>query len=168
MGESLNPWVHILAATIWVGPQVFLVVAAIPAVRTIDDAKQRARAMRVLTTRFGYLALAAFVVLVITGVGRIYEDERGFGLPLDDLFDLRWGVIFQVKMTLVIITAILTALHAFVLGPRLLRMQEDATDGERVASLRRLSIIVSAVNALVAFGILFAAALLGSQWAVSG
>lgn len=168
MGEAVNPWIHITAAAIWVGPQVFLFIAAVPAVRSVDDAQQRARAMRVLTTRFGYLALAAFVVLLITGIGRMYEDERGYGLPLDELFDLRWGVIFQVKMTLVVITAVLTAIHAFVLGPRLLRMQEEEVDEERIASLRRLSIGASALNALVAFGILFAASLLGSQWAVSG
>jgi uncharacterized membrane protein len=168
MGEAVNPWLHIFAATVWVGPQVFLFVAAIPAVRTIEDAKERARVMRALTTRFGWLALAAFVLLVITGIGRIYEDERGFGLPLDELFDLRWGIIFQVKMTLVVITAVLTALHAFVIGPRLLRMQEESSDAAVVAQLRRLSIGVSAVNALVAFGILFCAALLSSTWAVSG
>jgi len=168
VGEAINPWLHIIAATIWVGPQVFLFVAAVPAVRTIEDARQRAQVMRVLTTRFGFLAMAAFVVLIVSGIGRVYEDERGFGLPLDELFDLRWGIIFQVKMTLVIITAVLTAAHAFVIGPRLLRMQEESTDEAQVASLRRLSIGVSAANALVAFGILFAAALLSSTWAVSG
>ena len=83
MGEAVNPWLHIVAATIWVGPQFFLFIAAIPAVRTIEDAQARARVMRVLTTRFGWLALGAILVLVITGVGNMYEHE----VALEDLFD---------------------------------------------------------------------------------
>lgn len=164
MGEAVNPWLHIVAATIWVGPQFFLFIAAIPAVRTIEDAQARARVMRVLTTRFGWLSLAAITVLVITGVANLYEHE----LAVEDLFDLRWGVVFQVKMTLVIVTVALTAAHAFVIGPRLLRMQEESTDEVRVASLRRTSIMVSAGNAFIALGIVFCAALMSSTWATSG
>jgi putative copper resistance protein D len=160
MGEAVNPWLHILAATVWVGPQIFLFVAAIPAVRSVEDAQQRARALRILTQRFGYLALAAFVVLLITGIGNMYEQDES----VDVLFDRRWGTIFEVKMTLVIITAALTALHAFVLGPRLMRMQEANQDEARVAGMRRVSIMVSAANALLAFGILFSASLLDSSW----
>ncbi len=164
MGEAVNPWLHILAATVWVGPQIFLFVAAIPAVRTIQDAQVRAQVMRTMTTRFGWLALAAILVLFITGIANIYEHE----VAVDDLFDLRWGVVFQVKMTLVIIAVALTALHAFIVGPRLLRAQEESSDEAEIASLRRMSIITSAVNAVVALAIVFCAALMGSSWAVSG
>jgi uncharacterized membrane protein len=162
MGEAINPWIHILAATIWVGPQVFLFVAAIPAVRTIADQRERARVMRVLTRRFGYLAWGALLVLVITGIGNMYEQD----VDLDILFDLNWGVIFQVKMTLVIITALLTAIHSFVIGPRMLAAQESVTNDTELASLRRFSIAVSAVNALIALGIVFCAALLDSTFAL--
>lgn len=164
MGEAVNPWLHILAATVWVGPQIFLFVAAIPAVRTIQDAQIRAQVMRTLTTRFGWLALAAILVLFITGIANLYEHE----LAVEDLFDLRWGVVFQVKMTLVIVAVSLTALHAFVVGPRLLRMQEESSDEAQVAKARRMSIIVSAVNVLVAIGIVFCAALMGSTWSTNG
>lgn len=162
MGEAVNPWLHILAATVWVGPQIFLFVAAIPAVRSIQDAKERARVMRIITTRFGYLAWGALVVLVITGIGNMYEHE----LDTDTLFDLNWGTIFEVKMTLVIATVVLTAVHSFVIGPRMLRMQESVTDESQIASMRRVSIIISAVNGLLALAILFCGALLASDFAL--
>ena len=76
MAEAINPWIHILAATIWVGPQVFLFVAAVPALRTVEDTQVRARAMRVLTTRFGYLAWGALAVLVVTGIDNLYEHDQ--------------------------------------------------------------------------------------------
>jgi len=162
MGEGVNPWLHVLAATIWVGPQVFLFVAAVPAVRTIEDVKERARLMRLITRRFGYLAWAAMIVLVITGVGNMYEDEYS----IDFLFDHNWGTIFEVKMTLVILTVVLTAVHSFILGPRLLDMQESVTDEAQLAPTRRLSIIISGVNGLLALGILFCAALLNTTFAL--
>ena len=162
MTEAFNPWFHILAATIWVGPQVFLFVAAVPAIRTVEDAQVRARIMRVLTTRFGWLAWGAMLVLVTTGIANLYEHA----LSVEELFELNFGIIFQVKMTLVILTVALTALHSFVIGPRLLSLQESVADQAQVASARRVSIIVSAGNLLLALGILFCAALLGSTFAL--
>ena len=162
MGEAVNPWIHILAATIWVGPQVFLFVAAVPAVRTIEDMQVRTRVMRVITTRFNYLAWGALTVLVITGIANLYEHD----LEIDQLFDVNFGVVFQVKMTLLIATVALTGLHSFVLGPRVLRMQESAVDTAEIAPVRRWSIIVSAVNMLLALGIVFCGALMSSSWAL--
>lgn len=162
MGEAVNPWVHILAATIWVGPQVFLFVAVVPAMRTVEDMQARARAMRVLTTRFGYLAWGAMAVLVITGIANLYEHD----LDIEALFDRNFGTIFEIKMTLVILTIVLTALHSFVLGPRVLRLQESVADETQIATVRRLSIIISAVNGLLALAILFLGALLGTTFAL--
>jgi uncharacterized membrane protein len=164
MGEAVNPWLHILAATIWVGPQFFLFLAAVPAVRTIEDARERAKVMRVMTTRFGYLAWGALAVLVLTGIGNLYEED----LDVDVLFDRNFGVIFQVKMTLLIITVVLTALHSFVIGPRMSALQESVTDESQLASMRRLSMIVSGVNLLVAVAIIFCGALLASTYALEG
>jgi len=164
MAEAFNPFLHILAATIWVGPQIFLFVAAVPAVRTLDDAKARAKVMRVITTRFGYLAWGAMIVLVITGIGNLYEHE----LDIDVLFDLNWGTIFEVKMTLVIATIVLTAVHSFVIGPRMLRLQESASSETDLGSLRRASIIISGINGLLALGILFSAALMNTTFALEG
>jgi uncharacterized membrane protein len=161
MGEALNPWLHILAATVWVGPQFFLFVAAVPAVRTIQDAQTRAQVMRVMTRRFGYLAWGALAVLVVTGIGNLYEED----LDVDALFDLNFGIIFQVKMTLLIITVALTALHSFVIGPRLSAMQESVADEAQIASMRRLSMAISGVNLLVAIAIIFCGALLASDFA---
>lgn len=162
MGEAVNPWVHILAATIWVGPQVFLFVAVVPAMRTVEDMQARARAMRVLTTRFGYLAWGAMAVLVITGIANLYEHD----LDTEALFDRNFGTIFEIKMTLVILTIVLTALHSFVLGPRVLRLQESVADEAQIARVRRLSIVISSVNGLLALAILFMGALLGTTFAL--
>jgi uncharacterized membrane protein len=73
MTESITPWIHILAATIWVGPQLFLFVASVPALRLIDDRATRVRVMRTTAVRFGYLAAAAMVVLVLCGISNLFQ-----------------------------------------------------------------------------------------------
>ncbi len=162
MGDAVNPWLHILAATIWVGPQVFLFAVAVPAVRTVADVKERARLMRLITTRFGYLAWGAMAVLIVTGIGNIFESDESTHF----LFHHHWGVIFQVKMALVVATIILTAAHSFVIGPRMLALQESVTDEAQIASMRRVSIIISSINGVLALGILFCAALLNTSFAL--
>ncbi|MGB2694895.1 MAG: DUF4149 domain-containing protein [Dehalococcoidia bacterium] len=164
MGEAVNPWLHILAATIWVGPQFMLFIAAVPAIRSVEDAQARARAMRILTTRFGFLAWGAMIVLVVTGIGNLYEND----LSVDVLFERNFGTIFQVKMTLVIIVVALTALHSFVIGPRVSRLQESAASEAELATARRLSMMISGVGLLLSLAILFCGALLASDFALKG
>src|SRR3990172_8926493 len=163
MGEAINPWLHVLAATIWVGPQVFLFVAAIPAIRTVEDAQARARAMRVVTSRFGWLGWGAMAVLVITGIGNLFEIA-----PVDpgDIWDLNYGAIFIAKMALTGAVIALTALHSFVIGPRMITLQESAADEAQVAAMRRVSIIVSGVGLVLSLGILSCAALLDTEFAL--
>jgi uncharacterized membrane protein len=162
MGEAINPWLHIVAAAIWVGPQFFLFIAAVPAVRTIEDTKERARVMRIITTRFGYLAWGALAVLVITGIANLYERDE----DVDFLFEQNFGWIFQVKMTLLIVVVALTALHSFVIGPRLARLQESVTDEAQIASMRRWSMVISGLGLLIALAIMFCGALLSSPYAL--
>lgn len=165
MAEAINPWLHILAATILVGPQFFLFVAAIPAIRTIEDARARAKAMRVVTTRFGYLAWGAIVVLVITGIGNLYEIA-----PVDvgKINDINYGKIFMVKMTLLIIVVALMALHSLVLGPRQMRMMEEGASEGDLASARRTSMMISGSTLLLTLAILFCAAMLHTDFALKG
>lgn len=163
MGEAFNPWLHVLAATIWVGPQIFLFVAAVPAIRTVEDAQARARAMRVLTTRFGYLAWGAMIVLVITGIGNLFEIA-----PVDpeDIFDLNYGAIFIAKMILVGATIAVTALHSFVIGPRMLQLSESAADEAQLQAMRRVAMMVSGLGLLLSLGVLFSAAMLDTEFAL--
>jgi uncharacterized membrane protein len=162
VSEAINPWLHIVAATIWVGPQFMLFIAAIPAIRTVEDAQARGRAMRVLTTRFGYLAWAALAVLVITGIANLYERDES----VDFLFERNFGVIFQVKMTLLIVVVVLTALHSFWIGPRVMRLQESVADEAQIASARRWSMTISGLGLLLSLAIVFCGSLLDSKFAL--
>lgn len=166
MTDVIPFWLHIVAATVWVGPQFFLFVAAVPALRSIEDRRARLQALRIITVRFGWLAWAALLVLVLSGISNLFD-------RIDDGFDifnrgLRYYWIFNAKMGLLLLAVLLTALHSFVIGPRQISLQEAAlaagtSDPEGAAALRRLSIALSGAALLASLGILFAAALLNNE-----
>ena len=162
MSDAVTPWLHILAVTVWVGPQFFLFIAAVPAVRTIEDRALRAKVMRVIVTRFGWMAWAAMVVIVLSGISNIFQEADDFGHLLD--FDYRWVNLFALKMVLVGLTVVLTALHTFVVGPRQLRLAEQMdADPSQVEGLRRTSIAISGLALLGSIVTIYLATLLANH-----
>ncbi len=159
MGYALILWVHIVAATLFVGPQAFLFMAAVPAMRTVDDVEARARATRVVTGRFGWIASVALAVLIVTGIGN-YIHARQLGMLHYD----RYFFILQLKLGLVALVVVLTAVHGALLGRRLLQLQESGAGDAEIAAARRWSLAVSAAVFALSIAILLCAALLGSVW----
>lgn len=163
MGEAASLWVHLLAVTVWIGPQIFLFAAAIPAVRTVDDMETRVRVTRIITTRFGWLGGGALVVIVVTGIINLAQIDAYTTSELIN-GDLRFTRIFWEKMVLVALAAALVGLHTFVIGPRQLQvMMQTSPDPAEQRNLRRLSITLSSVGLLASIGALYLGAVLGNH-----
>jgi uncharacterized membrane protein len=87
-------WLHVLAMALFVGGQLVLVVAVIPALHT-----DQRPALRAVARRFGWASLAALGVLIATGSALASHD-------------MRWDSgTLQVKLALVIGLAALIAWH---------------------------------------------------------
>jgi uncharacterized membrane protein len=159
MADALPRAFHILGAVLWLGPQFFMFIAVMPALRAAGDTA-RMRAMAVLTVRFNYLAWSALALLVLTGLYSVGDRAADF-----DLFDVRYGFILVVKVAFAAAAILLTALHSFVIGPQLLALQEAAATGggvepERIAALRRRSMLISIATLLLGLAIVYMGALL--------
>jgi uncharacterized membrane protein len=164
MSEAVTPWLHILAVSVWVGPQIFLFAAALPAIRTIEDRQTRARVMRVIVTRFGWLAWIAMGVIVLSGISNLFQVGGDTPLSWASANDFRYGRIFAEKMALVGIAVVLTAVHTFVVGPRQLALNEQMdADPTQVARLRRVSIAISVTSLLASIFAIFMGALLANH-----
>jgi copper resistance protein D len=162
MYDAIILWIHILAAVAFIGPQLFLVAAVVPAMQTIEDVKVRARATRVMSMRFGILGGGALVVLLITGMLNYIHEKDSI-----DTFQ-RYFITLQIKLTMVALVVILTILHGAVFGRRLQQLNETNADAAEIAKARRLSMFASIATMVLSIAILFCAALLGSEWSVSG
>lgn len=164
MGHAFTVWLHLLAVTVWIGPQIFMFAAALPAIREIGDRELRAKVMRVVVVRFAYLAWGAMVVIVLTGISNIFQATNDFPYIFD--YDYRYSQVFSTKMTVLGATVFLTAAHTFIVGPQQLRLAEDPNPDEaEVLRLRRWSIILSSTALLGSVTVLFLGALLTNhEW----
>ncbi|MCH6555661.1 MAG: DUF4149 domain-containing protein [Chloroflexi bacterium] len=162
MSEAITPWIHIVAVAVWLGPQFFMFLVTVPAVRVIEDPEVRLRVMKVIVTRFGWLAWAAMAVIVLSGVSNLFQEADEFGHIWDS--EYRYFQIFSTKMVLVGLMVILTALHTFVIGPKQLRLLEEMrSDSTEAAGLRRVSIIVSSLTLLISIATVYTGALLANH-----
>lgn len=153
--DAIVIFLHVLAATIFIGPQVFLVAVAMPALRSLGDAQARQQASRAITRGFGALAGVALVVLLATGIWNYYDAEDAGYLDLD-----RYSAVMIVKLTLVTVIIVLTALHGAVFGRRLQRLQAEGAAEAEIAQARAYSMFASIATLAVSIGILVCAALL--------
>jgi len=102
--------IHLLAACVWVGGSIALVVAGVPAIRILEG-ESRGRAMREIGRRWRRLGYGALVVLAVTGVPLAQHDYAHGRSPFQ--------TVLWVKVGLAVGLVLFSYLHNFVLGPRL-------------------------------------------------
>ena len=95
---TVRLFIHVLAATVWVGGQIVM-VGLVPLARSIS-----ADAPRLLARRFGLLSWPALAILTFTGIWNVLAiDIREYPSA--------YRVKFGLKMTCYLITALGAVLH---------------------------------------------------------
>ena len=132
-------WLHILGIALFVGPQFFLAFAWVPASRRITDLPTRVQAMRTITRRFGYIGGTGLVLILIAGTYLIGTWRDYYEIDESASFtSLRYGVVFSIKMAVLVVMLIVVGFHTFVTGPRLVNAMEAQASGGSVTELRGL------------------------------
>ncbi|MBI5289088.1 MAG: CopD family protein [Chloroflexi bacterium] len=163
MFDAIILWLHIVGAVVFVGPQVFLAAVALPALRTVGDAKLRQDLTRQITRGFGMLGGIALGLVILTGFYNFYQAQD------DGLMDFkRYFMVLNIKMTLAIVVVLLTAAHGFVFGRRLQELMERNAPEAEIAQVRRYSMMTSMATLALSLFILLLAALLASNWSLQG
>lgn len=133
-GPILVLFLHILAATVWIGGQITLAVL-VPLLRGVEGLATAA------ARRFQYLAWSAYAVLLITGI----FNANNAGINWSDLNSTAAGRTLSLKLVFVIISGIGAAVHAYSVGPRATR-----TGSRRVRMISGIFAGVSLLAALLA------------------
>ena len=102
--------IHLLAACVWVGGSLALIVAGVPAIRVLEG-EPRQRAMREIGLRWRPLGYGALLVLAVTGVPLAQHDYDQGRSPFQ--------TVLWVKVGLAAALVVASYAHNFVLGPRL-------------------------------------------------
>jgi putative copper export protein len=96
--STVRVFIHILAATVWVGGQLTL-AGLVPGLRDLD-----ARAPKVVAQRFNTIAWPAFGVLVATGIWNV--------TAVDVVWSSSYGTTLIVKLVVVGASGATAFLHA--------------------------------------------------------
>lgn len=110
---------HIIAACLWVGGMLFLVLVLVPALRRLQDRALAVQLMRETGRRYRSVGWATLVVLMFTGTTNLLA--RGIGtatLLSPEFWRSPFGSVLAFKLGTVLIILILSALHDFFVGPR--------------------------------------------------
>jgi uncharacterized membrane protein len=121
--------VHLLAACIWVGGSIALIVAGVPAIRILEG-EPRGRAMREIGRRWRLLGYGALLVLAVTGIPLAQHDYDDGRSPFQ--------TVLWVKVGLSVGLVAFSYLHNFVLGPRL---QREIREGRPQSSRPALIVV---------------------------
>jgi len=152
-------WVHILAATTWLGGMLFLVLVVVPWLRR-GGRTDAAIFLRETGKRFRGVGWVCFLLLVITGTFNLWMR----GVRITDLVRPEWqaspfGRTVLVKLGAFAAVIVVSAIHDFVVGPRAIQaIAKDPTSGDarlqrrRASQLGRVNVVLALV--LVAAGVL--------------
>ncbi|MCB0969022.1 MAG: hypothetical protein KDB37_19500 [Ilumatobacter sp.] len=97
--ETIRLFLHVIAASVWVGGQIVL-VGLVPQVR-----KTHPEAVKTIANGFGKIAWPAFVVAVVTGIWNVFEVDAGGWAA--------YQITLGVKIMLVAISGVAVAVHQF-------------------------------------------------------
>jgi uncharacterized membrane protein len=163
MFDAIILWLHLLGAVVFVGPQIFLAAIAMPAIRTVADARTRQELTRTITRGFGMLGGGALVLLLLTGLWnfQVAQDDGKFDLT-------RFFWTFNIKFMLFIGVVVLVGLHAMVFGKRLQELQERDAPAIELEQARQASMMASMATLGLSLLILLLGALMASDSFLSG
>jgi putative copper export protein len=148
---TVRVFLHVLAATVWVGGQLTLgTIVPVLRPRADDPDPEAARArIRSVARRFQVVAWSAFAVLLVTGVWNLLAlhvgDQSG-----------AWLATLMVKLTCVAVSGLAAAVHILVAAPRVRAARDEAARRSAAA----LSGACEGLSVLFAIAALFLGVLL--------
>lgn len=150
----VSVWLHILAATIWVGGMGFLVLVVVPWLRR-GGRDVAATVLRETGSRFRTVGWTCFAVLTATGTFNAWIR----GVRPRDFVDPAWltssfGRSLTLKLSIFALVLAISVVHDFVVGPRATVAIERDPRSAEAARLRRAASLLGRANALLALALL--------------
>lgn len=150
-------WFHIVAAVIWIGGNLVMAMVVVPYFKRSVSPVERIKILSQIGRRFEPIVWGCVLVLIFSGLINIF-------LSTPDLAGLTGAFMrtLLIKLLLVIILIFLTAIHSFVIGPRLSQAVdalEPSTEElpEHVEKMRPWITIVSSLIGVFSLLVLLAA-----------
>jgi len=160
ISDALIMWVHLVAASIWVGGSIFIGIVLAPLLKTISDSIEgRLSIMIRVGRKFNKIAVPSLIILIASG---LYNSSGYLAKP--SLFlSTNYGLILVAKIVLVIILIITFIVHVRLIRTKVERQIESKElSAAEIQKLRSKIITLGRITVIVSVAILLMAALLHS------
>jgi len=160
----VSVWLHILAATAWIGGMFFLVLVVVPWLRRGGRAGAAAF-LRETGERFRSVGWACFAIVLATGSFNLWVR----GVRLGDFLSPAWratpfGRAVLWKLGVFAVVLVVSAYHDFVIGPRATRAIGAEPRSAEAEALRRRASLLGRINAALALVLVALAVILVRGW----
>lgn len=156
---------HLLSAITWIGGTLFIAAVVVPTTRKEVDRMLAAKLTRKMGERFRAISWVCLGILVLTGLFNLAHHHalnRALLLPI--FWRSEFGRILALKLALIFSILILSLLHDFILGPRVMALLEsDHPDLTAVVRQRKSVAWLARLNLLLALGAVMCGILL-ARW----
>ena len=161
----LSIWLHILAASVWMGGMVFLVLILVPAIRQPRYSGIAASFIHWTGLRFRWVGWICLGLLLLSGTFSLAY--RGFdwtNLWDGQLWQGSFGRILGVKLLLVAVIFVASGFHDFAIGPRATELWQQNPGSAKALRLRRRAGWLGRVNLLLALVVVALGVMLVRGW----
>ena len=158
--DALIMWVHLVAASIWVGGSIFIGIVLAPLLKTMSDSVEgRLSIMIRVGRKFNSIAVPSLAALIATG---LYNSSNLLRHP-SLILSTTYGQILVVKVALVVILLVTFAIHVRLIRTEIeKRIESGQLSGELVQKIRTRIISLGRITVIVSIAILLMEAMLHS------
>ena len=156
--QAILTWIHLIAASIWVGGSIFIGVVFSPILKSITTSiEERIQIMIKVGKRFNKVAIPSLIILMATGLYNSYALLSNPNL----LMGTSYGTFLTIKVVLVIALIITYAVHVRVIRKEVEeQIMTKQMSIQEIQKLRKKIIILGEITVVLSIVILFFAALL--------
>jgi uncharacterized membrane protein len=152
----ISVWIHIVAATAWVGSMIFFAAVVVPVTRRADVRRAAPELVGLLGRRYGVFGWVTLAILIVTGVTNLSLRGIGWSLLLSGPFwSTSFGHALAGKLAAVVVVVTLTAVHDVVTRPGAATRGEGDERQEPPAKTRSFASWLGRALLLASLAVLF-------------
>ena len=158
---ALVLWLHVTAATIWVGGNFMIAMVIVPYFKRSVPPVERVKIMTQIGRSFEPIGWGCVLILIFSGLVNIFTAGVLANPDLIGPFMRMLGI----KILLVLVLIILTGIHGFIMAPRLAQAVEELEPGteelpEHIDKMRgQMAVVYSLIGVFSLLVLLAAVAL---------
>ena len=141
----LSVYVHIIAASLWVGGMLFFIIVLLPAIKKHPD---KAILLHQTGLKFRFAGWITLITLLITGLFNMHQ--RSIGLTWNDLSESTYGQLVGAKIIIFLIVIVVSAIHDFHVGTKATEKWISNENEAEIERFRKMARWVGRLNFLLA------------------